>query len=489
MDLLPLDTLKLILYHLNIRPLMRLSGTSKRAREYCLRTDFWREYYLRHFDTLPAEVLETVSLLHGEILLRANSINDARPANIWLLALRHMTGMYRGPSLEDFPDDPALSHLRRAIEKRYPQFIGYHMGPVRYQEKDADDTVWFMKCVGEEDYLKLGFRKGRTGVYSGILMQGRYYEDHTSKSKPWEMIEFVFDWQCATSAEELMDKCKDMCEAYLLAYYRHDWNDKHTMYFRVVAPSVLSSLELFDSVQQKINATIDTWANQLCVRVHGESEIISKLEGIKDVPVQSNNADYAVHQQRLKKRSDLNRHEKRYWRGSDWMDFHTLKWVTADESQEHPGEIPTTAVASPRPKKMIPKVLLMRLVRTVLNVVVMPLLRIFWPQDLMHADSNYYAVFVDGQLLNAYKARYSKNFTPIEHVTVSSASPHCWPIIALGVANLIIGDICQVTEAWVADEQEIIEAKVSDLIASLTRFNLFSASHLKAVRAVFLGEK
>jgi hypothetical protein len=139
---------------------------------------------------------------------------------------------------------------------------------------------------------------------------------------------------------------------------------------------------------------------------------------------------------------------------------------------------------------MITKVLAMRLVRTVLNFIVMPLQKTFWPQDLKDQDSNYYAYYIDRTFVDCYKARYNKDFTPFEQVNVSSASPHSWPVIALAVANLIIADICNAVEAWanqqVNNNQHDTAAKVSVLIDTLTKLNLFSTAHLKDVRNLFL---
>lgn len=287
-----------------------------------------------------------------------------------------------------------------------------------------------------------------------------------------------------TSEEKLMNKSKDMCEAFLLAHYRHNWNDKYTMYFRVISPSAMKSFGLYDTVRQRINDVIDSRA--VCARVHINGSVVSeKIDQIKGASKQLNDADYAVHQQRLMKRTDLNR---RYWRGGEWMNVHLVEWESSTEPQKGKETVAVES-SSPRPKKMITKVLAMRLVRTVLNFLVMPLLKTFWPQDLKDQDSNYYAYYIDRTFVDCYKARYNKDFTPFEQVNVSSASPHSWPVIALAVANLIIADICNAVEAWanqqVNNNQHDTAAKVSVLIDTLTKLNLFSTAHLKDVRSLF----
>ncbi len=492
-DLLPIDVVKLILFQLNFRHLLHFTMTNKRARELCMRNEFWRTYYLQHFDNIPADILEVISLLYGETLLQAKSVQEVRPTwNIWLAALRHMPLLYLGPRSNAFPSTP--TDLRGVIDKRYPQFIGSHLGAISDSDKDAVETVWFMKQLNHSiGYLKLGFHKNRSGVYSCIFLSGNFYQDHTSRAGVWEMIEHIFDWKTANSGEELMNKCKDMCEAFILSHYRHNWDDKYTLYFKTISPSASRTFPAFDSAQEQIRTVIEARVEEICERTSAQdyarmSHIISnKLDRLSTIHSTSISLDY-LSKQKLKKRSELHR---KYWRGTaEWMNFHTSKWEATTDGQQKKDKNEVIVESRRRPLKAIPKVQLMRFIRTTLNFIVMPVLIAFWPQDLKHEDSDHYAHYIDNQFQSLYTARYSKsNFTPVERLSVSSASPRCWPIIAVGVAKLIIADICSAVEEWITREmtgvQHVTGSKVSDLIDILTRFNLFSPAHLNEVKELF----
>jgi hypothetical protein len=79
LNVLPSELVKSILLSLNMVPLMAFLRVNKRAQQFCMRNNFWREYYLAHFECIPAEILEAINFTQGKKLMDAVSFEHVGP--------------------------------------------------------------------------------------------------------------------------------------------------------------------------------------------------------------------------------------------------------------------------------------------------------------------------------------------------------------------------------------------------------------------------
>lgn len=121
---------------------------------------------------------------------------------------------------------------------------------------------------------------------------------------------------------------------------------------------------------------------------------------------------------------------------------------------------------APRNKSM--KGTLMKIMRLVVNFVVMPALKTMWPLHVneMEQGSNKEQFKLPGGLLE----RYHKHFKPLDGVAVDNAAPGCWPMTALVIASKILDQVGLIIEQLVGVHMKRVnkdEMDVGNFVESL----------------------
>lgn len=469
-EVLPWELTKAILCALNIGALVAFLRANKKTLALSHKYDLWRDYYATYFDCVPQEVLEAMSLKYGHKLLEAdsvqhghamsendsveamspkhdhallgkNSVSEVCPNSVWRQVFKTMKEIYAYDP-KHFPQRDDVSPLLQLAARSFPQLhVNYPSCSV-----SVDGFVWFTApgSVHEDSSVihKLGIQyRDRIG-YNAILLRKWEYEDHLFSVKQFEELRYIFEWVHAKTANEFVAKIKPLCEIFLLLRY----NSSYTCNQKVIPQG--TEQQYFSNLRTKtdeIHAEIEKKAEQLSSTMsatedfqHIETAILKIKES---VPI---DLDVNLHAQRLPKRSELNA-EKKYLQHGMTYDLHTGEWEPHDTTQ-----LPQTIGSGSdqqiskkkRESKSLPKVLVLRLIRVMLNYITMPLLRAFWPQKVSDPDFNC-CNFVNRH----FKEPYRQYFTPyiaLDEISVGHSSPQHWPTIAVAVARLTLSDTCHV---------------------------------------------
>ncbi|MBP5977789.1 hypothetical protein HW132_35075, partial [Brasilonema sp. CT11] len=133
-----------------------------------------------------------------------------------------------------------------------------------------------------------------------------------------------------------------------------------------------------------------------------------------------------------------------------------------------------------RPKKRIPQVTLMKLYRVVLNFVMMPVLKTFWPDDYQDPDYEMYPFifWARGAVELFERLYYSRPYVPFSQVTIGRAQPSHWPLIALGLARQLIPFVIAASNSLLVGDPT--RASVDRLLGVLDRLSVIIPRNAKA---------
>lgn len=124
--------------------------------------------------------------------------------------------------------------------------------------------------------------------------------------------------------------------------------------------------------------------------------------------------------------------------------------------------------------KPVGHVALMKLYRVALNFTLMAVLKTFWPVDIDHPDCELYPFIKwvkDAKTL--YRAiYYPTHYTAFSNVSVSNASPAQWPLIAVGLAKLLLPTIISKVNRLI-QKQETTETFMDEVIGCANKFQVF----------------
>lgn len=475
LDVIPLEISKKILYSLNIGPLMALLQANRRTLEFGRSYNFWRDYYLTHFNCIPKDILEAISITHGEALLWKSRVQEVYPTNVWQLALRTMKKVYAyDPTHFPQQDNNPLLQL---VSESFPQLT------VSYPafSTSADGFIWFTSSgsVRSESYSvhKLGIQRQADGRYNAILLQKYEYVDHLYHVDQFQQLEYIFEWCQAENTTELLPKIKPLCEMFLLLRY----NTSFTCH-RQILPKYTERSHFAKLKEKYSSMHIDIEEHATKLSANGPADLqsidraIMKLKEVTPLEV-----DYNKYTQILPKRSEINAQKKYVSR--DWVyDFHTGAWelpqviagITNGSSRVD---------AKQREKKRFLKVLVLRLIRLMLNYIMMPLLRAFWPQNAADPDFNAYN-YATHQLTPPYKQHYSP-YIDLSEVSISHGFPSHWPAVATAVAHLILGYVWEVVADLLCSRPA--DSSVSQLILALQTTGFHSKTVLDEIQTFFLS--
>lgn len=438
------DILRLIFWQLGVKSLCTMRRVNKLYHTFTKHGPFWRGYYMAHFPVIPGDVLSLTDLTYGLKL----AADPSTQSSVWEeLVINSFRA--RQVSNEKFPVKLGLPFMEKVF-RQFPQLIGsIHsesslsvFPPERtfFKTKEAPYAyTWFLLYAKGSAVYHMGFEQLHDGQYNGILFFTPDFS--TSWDRRFDYMLYVFEWFAATNEAEFAEKCKPLCEVFLNARHTNHLDYVNAPFSNKVPQLLEEAVQARHKCIEFLNAKIDTEARDYCAAnmLDGKStefvckveELIERLKGFADIP------DLEVERlrQQIPARSILNTKYPLPDNVQFLHDFKTHEW-----------DVPTTEVRSyavakhRKHAKSMPFVAVMKLYRVTMNVLLMPVLKTFWPGDIDHPDYELYPFLRRNiQSLALFrKLYYSGSYRPFEHVSNSNAPPSHWPLIALGLARQVL---------------------------------------------------
>lgn len=438
---LPTDLLRAILWELSVPTLVVLKRVDKHFSAFMKDQQFWRRYYLQHHAAISNEVLSLTDLTYGLKLMAAKSGLERLSISLWE---EIAVNSYRAHGALT-PQRPWLEH----VYCHYPQLIDtqnsiWELRSITQQRtslkwKDAPySNVWFVARANNDAVYHLGFEKLNDGQYNGILFL-------TPDMDRWEDrfhgIRFIFEWFAAKNECEFAEKLKPLCELFLAIRKSKYTNITRPSFYKNIAGWLRTAVNERDRVTQSIGTNIEQAAKQFLARqgtpvsatfARQVNELIARFAA--EITVSDSTLEQC-RQKNIPLRSQLN--TKYLWRQHKmFYDFNSHQWgAGATKSYKY-------ITKHRKEPKETPYIALMKIYRVVLNSVLMPLLKSFWPENIQHSDCDlsHHVQWTD--TLNVYQELVDfKTHVPFCHISVNKAYPRLWPLIAVGLANHLLPKI------------------------------------------------
>ncbi len=472
LDILPLEISKMILYSLNIGPLMSLFRTSKRSLEFSQSYDFWHAYYLSHFDCIPEDLLEFICIKHGDLLLNKNSINELFPTNIWLLTLQAMTVVYRVKPA-DLPQD--RNPLIQLVSKSFPQL----KSQTSSYGSSSDGFTWLTSVCGAYEIYwtvhKLGLQyQPEFNQYSAILLRKHEYVDgFPHRVEQFERLEYILDWTVANDPKQFVNQVKHLIEMFLLLHY----NSEFEICREIIPKSKLKEHFItIDEATRNINVKIEEYAAMVETNQFDLQLIERSIIRLKQLPIHQ--LDYAMCKQILPKRTEVDAFKNYMQHHRDW-EFYRKDWKDFVHVQLFSGK------TKHRQSKNIAKVLVLRWIRVMLNYLMLPLLQLFWPRDMTDPDFNAYSYTLNYNFTQDYQQFYSSHVLA-NKVTIYHSFPWYWPVLVTGMSRLILGHVLEIITATLNNKP--LGPSIEQLMKALQTAGFYPKSALTMIQAFFKNE-
>jgi hypothetical protein len=541
-DTLPAELTKHIMYdHLNIADLTRFVYCSKVTLALTRRWPLWKEYYLKYFSCVTDEVLELINLMEGWQMLNMTSIDQVWPKDAWQLVLKYTFTAHGPLDPRDFPRDrrPLMRRLLAPVYQLYPQLVG--CASAQYKPGFTSEAalgisnpsinyVWF-GAIGTHTY-SLGFELLRDSTINGIMIY-HHNSQNSTQTAHWQFLHYIFDWFTAKSPAEFQSNMKPLVDILLTAQESNNYHRWPSMYRNILDNVAEKMKEKLTEFSTEFTETIVSEATYIARRCNPNPEkreefadfIYAWIDRVKQCDSCIAVPDYISLKQVLTSKTAINERwahapVRSYSNIGDSTESIYSRYSSTADKQNAKA---TVKVASKRPKKRSGPTAVTIFARTLVNLIVMPLLKSFWPHDMSDPNYRYYPH------LKSYDRRLMNwTFAPIEHVSVSHAQPQAWPVIAVAVAHLIITPLCRVIEllihrTWTCKQQrqqeqqqgqqgrevsegvrdsaanhrdsaadtsatpssDEFETQLNEFINVLTRVGLMSNEHSSAIRKLF----
>jgi hypothetical protein len=500
---LSLDILRLIVWQLSIKALCTFRRVDKQYYAFTKSSSFWRGYYTKHFSCIPGDVLLLTDLTYGLKLATSNSVTEAFAASIWEeITINSFRTRKAHP--EYFPFAFGLPFMEQ-LYRQYPQLIGtihsehsFSVFPPEhtfFKTKESPYAyTWFLLYAKGSAVYHLGFEKLHDGQYNGILF---FTPDFSAGwDRRFDYMLYIFEWFSAKNEAEFLEKSKLLCEVFLSARHTDHHDFVHSPFHKKVTELLEGAIKAREHCIEFLNEKIDAAAKEYCFTrnldqrhsaafVTMVEDLTKQFKEFTDVP----DLEFERIRQRIPLRSVFN---KKYVL-DDNLNYHNFN--SHDWGVPTPPEDAKQRMSKHRKSsKSIPLVAIMKLYRVALNFLLMPVLKTFWPGDIDHPDYELYPFLRwQKEALPAFrKLYYSGAYTPFSHVSVSSAPPSHWPLIALGLARqllpIVIPVLNDVLDGFFATREDS-NTNVDTLIGVLDQISAIPTSTKSFLRKIVAQKK
>jgi len=446
------DILRLILWQLSVKSLCAFRRINKHIHGLTKEGYFWREYYTKYFSCIPGDILSLTDLTFGIALMAAKNASEAFALPFWeeLVVISFLT---RKINAEHYPND-YCSPFMEPVYRQYPQLIGttlteysYPVFPsdrIFFKCKDAPYlSTWFLLFAKGSAVYHLGFEKLSDGQYNGILFLTPDF------SAAWDRrflyMQYLFEWFSAKNEEEFAEKIGQLCGLFLAARETDNLHFNQSPISKKIEPILDQAIKSRDhalrAISDKIEISAKEYYSSRGINFKNAAPFVKLVDSLTSQLkefTEISETEVDRYRQQIPARSSLNTKYDAVKHGVTYYhNFTTHDWL--------PPKIDNNSYPPPKhcrrsASKMIGSVALMKLYRVTMNVLLMSVLRSFWPDDMNRTDFELHEFMrrtkkASSLFRNLY---YSGSYTPFSHVSVSSASPSQWPLIGLGLANHLL---------------------------------------------------
>jgi hypothetical protein len=442
------DILREIFWRLSVKSLCTIR---KVDRQFCTFTkdgNFWRGYYTKYFSCIPKDLLVLTDLTFGIKLATAENLSTTIWEEIVINSFRA-----RNISAEDYPIRCGLPFME-PVYRLFPQLVGTKESEGSFIDDHSVDlpyhNTWFLMYANGAAIYHLGFEQLADGQINGILFFTSDFSE--AFTKRFDYLEYVFEWFAAHSETEFAEKSKALCAAYLASHVASNLGFINGRCYTKIKPLLQDAIKSRQNIADIIKVKIESATEEYITKVDGansnpnSAEFVQRVQNLinqfKEVSCNNNTAESEIERltQKLPPRTILNTKYPENNNKDRIHDFITHQW--RDVRDERQRKLPHDPIHKPQMNrsKEIPKVVVMKFYRVAVNFIMMPVLKIFWPGDMDDTDYEL-APFLRWQTdaMSLFKQLYySGPYIPFSRVTVSSAHPSHWPLIALGLARQLM---------------------------------------------------
>jgi hypothetical protein len=427
--------------------------TCKHWRTIGIKSNFWKHLAEHVMPVFEPEVLQFTEVYYAEHIQKYGANN----CNFWEFLVRHHYSYCGFPTARwitigitdkttkrlPFPHPPPSSLLHEqfltALLRRYPGLM------------ERIETCNVSTVAGESRKLYMHLHQGAYMFHYHMTIRsfdnnkiiGYFFISNEEKNPTY--VSQSLDYFVAHTVEDALVKMKRMVETfYVLMGRRIEYTDARYS----VSSSLLRAKKSFKKLVQEIDTNMGARAQQIIKQfgIGGEQvDVLGQFahtlnQQMRELPIVIQN--YLVERkQKLPSRNTL----------------HTLypaevlkttSFITGDRDSVRGVEYsPIKPLPKKKPRNSSVKGTLMKVMRIMVNFIVMPVLQTMWPRHVNEMDKG--PTREQFRLPGGLLERYHRYFKPLSGVTVDNAAPSCWPMTALVIASQITHQVSLVIEQLV----------------------------------------
>lgn len=469
---IPVELLRVILWQLPITTLIVVKRVCKQFRTFMKDKQFWRDYYLIYHSSIPENLLSLTDLTYGLKLMAAKSMEGV--STLWE---EIVINSYRSRESATY-----FTQFLEPVYRQYPQLIGTANSAVKinsvspdrstYKWKDVPyANTWFVAYANNSTVYHLGFEKLHDGQYNGILLLTPDMQEWNDR---FHDMRFIYEWFAAKNESEFAEKMKPLCEVFLAARKSKYQNMVATVFYKNINGWMHTAIRERQRIMGALGSKIEQSARQYWAKQGGTTSAatfvkqVTELTALFKDTMKVPDSELEQYRQHIPSRSTLN--VKYNLPNQDlFYNFDSHDWSSTAT------KIPKYSTKHRKNAKKIPLVVLVKLYRVVLNSILMPMLKIFWPADFNHPDHDVSHHIQWTNTVNLYQELFDiKSYKPVCNISISKAYPAQWPLIAVGLAELLLPNVVAIVDEALDGCKVNLSASLAELLNSVNTWTKYN---------------